>query len=255
MRRAVTATQLMGLHERRHYRFKVLNDDNGLDPVNIWNCIVSMENIMFLVLGPPSSTGGTTSNPAMEKVAATSSTTAPSLRNQSSNILPTLIIHATSKILKRNQLYIPQQTFDMTREIDQELIKMTEQLPSSSWRPPSLAGLELDSVQAFWEARRAWDHMYYYTIVNQLHLPYTLCMRHTPRVIYSSMACVNASRKILIRQIAIHFVALIAGMTLILAHLVSHSHDENDKFNSDNVLVHQRSSDRVTLEQALECMK
>jgi hypothetical protein len=46
------------------------------------------------------------------------------------------------------------------------------------------------------------------------------------------------------------FMALIAGMTLILAHIVSHCDRE-----VDNLLVHQRLGDRATVERALECMK
>jgi len=77
------------------------------------------------------------------------------------------------------------------------------------------------------------------------------------------MACVNASREILTRQIAIRtfnsttpfcrmadFVALVAGLTLMLAHIVCHCHKE-----TDNLLIHQRLGDRATVERTLECMQ
>lgn len=151
----------------------------------------------------------------------------------------------------------------MTREIDQELVKITEQMPSIFWRPPIFVDLEIDSADAMFEAGRNWDHMWYYSLVNRLHLPYMICPSNIAQGVYSRVACVNASREILNREIAIRsfnpitaccrigdFVSLVAGMTLMLAHIVSHCGKEQD-----NMLIHQRLSDRAIVEQALECMK
>ncbi|KAJ9656117.1 hypothetical protein H2198_005173 [Neophaeococcomyces mojaviensis] len=251
MRRAVTAAQLLGLHRPGHYRFKVVNSQNDLDPELMWTCIVYMESVLSLLLGLPTSTGGTNST-VQEPTSAAA---------QSCN-LPTLIMSVTAKIIERNQIYVSQQALDITQDIDRELIKMAQNLPSTFWRPLALAGLEIDSVDAFWETRRAWDHMFYYTMVNQLHLPYMLSPSHALQRVSSRIACVNASREILTREIAIRtfnpnnaccrigdFMALIAGMTLILAHVVSHCHKE-----MENPLVHQRLGDRAIVERALECM-
>jgi len=77
------------------------------------------------------------------------------------------------------------------------------------------------------------------------------------------MACANASRETLTRVMAIRafnpytvccrmgdFMGLIAGMTLILAHIVSHCNGE-----MSNLLALQRSSDRAIVERALKGMK
>ncbi|OJJ95812.1 hypothetical protein ASPACDRAFT_55070 [Aspergillus aculeatus ATCC 16872] len=249
IRRAVTTAQLLGLHQPGQYRFKKINDKNDLDPNVMWICIISMERVLSLLLGLPTSTVGTTSGRK-----------SPS---QTSGNLSSLIMQITARILERNQVRVPQQAQEMTRDIDRELIRMTEQLPSSFWQPLAFAGLEVDSVEAFCETRRAWDHMCYYTVVNQLHLPYMLCQSQSADVVYSGIACANASREILTREIAIRtfnpitaccrigdFMALIAGMTLILAHLASHGQTEVNR-----LLAHQRSSDRATVERALECMQ
>lgn len=83
------------------------------------------------------------------------------------------------------------------------------------------------------------------------------------QIVYSRMACVNASREVLNRANALRafnphlvccrmgdFMGLIAGMSLMLAHLVSHCHKE-----MNNLLAHQRAGDRAIVERALECMK
>ncbi|KAL6230196.1 hypothetical protein BDW75DRAFT_77466 [Aspergillus navahoensis] len=250
IRRAVMAAQLMGLHQPGHYRFKLINEQNSLDPAVMWGCIVAMERVLSLLLGLPTSTGD--ASPA-----------APSAANCD---LPTLVNYLTSRILHRNQLDSSQQaTRDMTKEIDQELIETAEQLPSSFWRPLTLASLEAASVEALYESRRAMDQVCYYMLVNQLHLPYIVCPSHAPHVIYSRLACLSASREILTRQIAIRtlnpvtaysrmgdFIALTAGMTLMLVHIVSHSHKG---IGNRSLLIHERLGDRAAVEQALDCMK
>ncbi|KAL3473406.1 hypothetical protein BJX99DRAFT_233690 [Aspergillus californicus] len=249
MRRAVMAAQLLGLHQPTHYRFKLINEQNSLDPAVMWTCAVAMERVLSLLLGLPTSTGDAT----------------PVVQSEESN-LHALILRLTYKILQRNQRDPTEQaTRDMTDEIDQELIQMTEQLPSSFWRPPALAGLKMDSAEAFRETRRVTDHMCYYMLASQLHLPYILCPGHTSSAIYSRLACIGASREILTRQMAIRtfnpvtafsrmgdFIAVTAGMTLMLVHIVSHGHMET---NNGSLLVHERLRDRAAINQALDCMK
>ncbi|KAE8391667.1 hypothetical protein BDV23DRAFT_182254 [Aspergillus alliaceus] len=79
----------------------------------------------------------------------------------------------------------------------------------------------------------------------------------------SRIVCPSASREVLIRQIGIRtfnpvaascrmddFVTLIAGMTLMLAHILSHCNK-----GTENLLLHQRVGDRTTVERALERME
>lgn len=252
MRRAVMAAQLMGLHRPGHYRFKVVKSQSDLEPEVLWTSIVFIERMLSLLLGLPTSTG--ISNSASPDAAISSGPVCG---------LPTVLMSTIAKILERNQIHETQQALDFTREVDRELVKAMEQVPSGFWWPPDFARLQKDSEDAFLETRRAADHMCYYTVVNQLHLPYILWPNHSPQSIYSKIACVSASREILTREIAMRtfnpttaysrmgdFMALIAGMTLMLAHIVSHCHNE-----TDNLLMHQRSSDRAIVERALDCMK
>ncbi|OQE40215.1 hypothetical protein PENCOP_c006G06609 [Penicillium coprophilum] len=252
MRRAVMTAQLLSLHRPGHYRFKVVNQQNDLDPAVMWACVVSTEQFLCLLLGLPTSTSG----------ASFTIPRATSACVESGN-LPVLIPDVVQKIIERNQMQAPQEALDMTQEIDQELLRVTEQWPPAFWRPLQFAGLEVNSVDAFCETRRAWDHIFYYSLVNQLHLPYMLNPRHISQRVYSRIACASASREVLIRQIAIRtfnpitagcrmsdFVALIAGMTLMLAHILSHCNK-----GTENLLIHHRVGDRAAVKRALECME
>lgn len=251
MRRAVMTAQLLGLHRPGHYRFKVLKKHNDLNPTVMWACVVSTEQYLSLLLGLPTSTGGI--NFTIPRATSTST--------ESGN-LPVLIPGVVRKIIERNQIQAPQEALIMTQEIDQELLGVIESSSRAFWRPLHFAGLKVDSAGAFWETRRAWDHIFYYSLVTQLHLPYMLNPKHASQGIYSRIACASASREVLIRQIAIRtfnpvtagcrmgdFVALIAGMTLMIAHILGHCNK-----GTDNLLIHQRAGDRATVERALECM-
>ena len=113
----------------------------------------------------------------------------------------------------------------MTTQIDKDIVKVSEQMPPSFWQPPALDGIEKDSPVALRESKRAFDHMCYYILIIELHLPHMLCPTHASQRMYSKIACVNASREILLREIALRslnpisaccrmsdFLALIAGM-------------------------------------------
>jgi hypothetical protein len=251
MRRAVMAAQILGLHRRGHYRYKVIDDRNVVDPETIWSSIVYMERVVSLLSGLPTSTD----NIVLTRQGAT---------DDASNDcgLLTDLGNVAGKILERNQIELPQLALDITKSIDDELLWVSANLSPAFWRPTEFSGLAQDSSHAFDEIRRVFDHSSYYTLVIQLHMPHMLCPSHSTQRMYSKMACVNASREILTRQIALRsfnlvtaccrmndFMALIAGMTLMLAHATSHCDT-----TAGNVLAHQRLGDRAMVQRALESM-
>lgn len=251
MRRAVMAAQLLGLHRRGHYRHKVIDGRNAVDPEAIWSSIVYMERVVSLLSGLPTST---------DNIVLTRQEVADDASNNCG--LLTDLGNAAGKILERNRIELPQQALDVTKSIDDELLRISASLSPTFWRPTEFSGLAQDSSHAFDEIRRVFDHSSYYTLVIQLHMPHMLCPSHSTQRTYSKMACVNASREILTRQIALRtfnlvtaccrmndFMALIAGMTLMLAHAISHCDT-----TAGNVLAHQRLGDRAMVQRALECM-
>lgn len=251
MRRAVMAAQLLGLHRRGHYRYKVIDRRNAVDPEAIWSSIVYMERVVSLLSGLPTSTND---------IVLTRQEPTDDVSNDCG--LLTDLGNVAGKILERNQIELPQQTLEITKDIDNELLRISANLSPTFWRPTEFSGLAQDSSHAFDEIRRVFDHSSYYTLVIQLHMPHMLCPTHSTQRMYSKMACVNASREILTRQIALRtfnlvtaccrmndFMALIAGMTLMLAHATSHCDT-----TAGNVLAHQRLGDRAMVKRALECM-
>jgi hypothetical protein len=250
MRRAVTVAQLLGLHRPGVRLFKVLDQQSDLNHESMWSNIVKMERVLSLLLGLPTSVSATDDTPNETQL-----TDGPNL----------LVILGswTARILNRNQITSSQEALDLTTQIDKDIVKVSEQMPSSFWQPPALEGLEKDSPAALRESKRAFDHMCYYILIIMLHLPHMLCPSHASQRMYSKIACVNASREILLREISLRslnpisaccrmsdFLALIAGMTLILAHAVSHCGKD-----TVNILAHQRLADRETVKRTLECLQ
>jgi hypothetical protein len=250
MRRAVTIAQLLGLHRLGVHLFKVLDQPTDLDHETMWSSVIRMERVLSLLLGLPTSVSAIDTTPNEICMADE-----PNL----SAILGNWI----AKILNRNPITCSQEALDLTMNIDKDIVKVSEQMPASFWQPPALEGLEKDSPAALRESKRAFDHMCYYILIVMLQLPQMLCSSHASQRMYSKIACVNASREILLREISLRsldpisaccrmsdFLALIAGMTLILAHAVSHCGQE-----TVNMLAHQRLADREIVKRTPDCLQ
>ena len=250
MRRAVTVAQLLGLHRPGVHLFKILDQQSGLKHDKMWSNIIKMERVLSLLLGLPTSVSAIDDAANEEHMADEPN-------------LSAILGNWTARILNRNQITSSQEALDLTTQIDKDIVKVSEQMPPSFWQPPALDGIEKDSPAALRESKRAFDHMCYYILIIELHLPHMLCPTHASQRMYSKIACVNASREILLREIALRslnpisaccrmsdFLALIAGMTLILAHAVSHCGKE-----TINMLAHQRLADRETVKRTLGCLQ
>ncbi|KEF54119.1 uncharacterized protein A1O9_09914 [Exophiala aquamarina CBS 119918] len=251
-RRAMGGAQLMGIDRPRSPSVKILDPETDISPQALWFRIVYMDRFLSLMLGLPAGNLdlGIQPDPTVPCYSAT-------VRLE--------LVHATisAKILERNRLNMSQSAMDMTLDIDKELLKGANSLPGKFWEPTSFAGLDQGSNEAFLETMRARDQIYHYTLLNQLHLPFLFCPTPMGKNEYSRITCANASRQILTRFFVfrsfnnisaccrlVDFLALVAGMTLILAHLDSHCHQERE-----NLLAHQRMGDRATVEQALSVME
>jgi hypothetical protein len=171
-----------------------------------------------------------------------------------------------SRILDRNAA--KSNDYNLTRSLDSELQKAGRDLPSKWWLAPNLESIAATNSEAlFWDTRRLFAQVLHYNLLNQLHLPYMLRSSTAIESQYrhSLFTCVNASREILSRFITLRgfdqlayswscrivdFLALMAAMTLLLAHLDSHGSED-----THSLLSHQYVTDRAMIEQAQEHME
>ncbi|KAK0720100.1 hypothetical protein B0H67DRAFT_176248 [Lasiosphaeris hirsuta] len=261
-RRALVVGQLMGLHRTyQHLPLKVIEQQAQIYPQFIWHRIVYVDRTLCMMLGMPQGSLDRT----MTSPAALASDTAMGRLERMHSVL-------ASRILERNELDANSENFSLTQEIDSELQKAAHQLPGKWWLAPNLAASAQDSSLMFWETIRLTNQLFHYNLLNQLHLPYMLRSNSRPSTgpnsgrenyEYSKITCVTAGREILTRFImfravrriafscrAIDFYALMGAMTLLLAHLDGHR-----RTGGDNVLRHQRLSDRAMVEEVLEGME
>ncbi|GFG27596.1 hypothetical protein IFM61606_07641 [Aspergillus udagawae] len=251
-RRAMTVAQLMGLHRSPMPPLKRIDPELQADPSFMWFRIVYMDRYISLLLGLPQ---GTTDK-SMGAISALQHE--PHLGKFERQL--TII---ASCVLERNESAFTTGAIMTARSIDSELLRLSKSMPTSFWRPANIHSLTPGSPESLLETVRLSAQVYYYGLLIHLHLPY---MMHgiggDTEHEYSKITCVNASREIMTRFIAhrtfnpmsscsrpVDFFALLAAMTLLLAHLDAHHHCE-----ATNILAHQRLSDRAILEQALERM-
>lgn len=252
-RRAMGIAQLMGLDRQDHRtQFQVLDPNTRCHPQLMWFRIVFLDRQLCLLLGLPQ--GSVDRSIASDAMLATDT---PMGR------LERIHCVLSSKILERNDSGSTFQDYDLMRTLDLELQRAARILPSKWWLAPNLDPASRDSQTLFWDTRRLFAHVIHYNLLNQLHLPYMLRSSSTGRQYeYSRITCVNASREVLSRYITlrsfnqvayscrtVEFLALMAAMTLLLAHLDGH-HSKGE-----NLLAHQYLSDRAMIERAQENMK
>ncbi|WAO91343.1 Zn(2)-C6 fungal-type domain-containing protein [Fusarium falciforme] len=246
-RRLVADAQLMGLHRRQH-SVKALDSHNNLDTRFFWFRILYTERLLCLLLGlPQASTDCTMGDEAALLV-----------EEHPVGRLERMHCVIASKLLQRNDM---ETTYDQeTRNIDQQIQRAAQSMPPRWWLMPNLAGIS-DDAQGFAETIRLTNQLFHHFLIIQLHLPYMLRPTASSKQRDSMTTCVNSSREVMVRFIsfrsiqsvtfycrAIDFFALIASMTLLLAHIDSHKNNEGES------LTHQRPSDRALIEQAMEYM-
>ncbi|KAK2758261.1 hypothetical protein FQN54_004106 [Arachnomyces sp. PD_36] len=250
-RRAMSVAQLMGLHRSDNQTYKMLDPKTKHSPQQMWLRIVILDRLLSLLLGTPQ--GCTDHSMASEARLADDS---PMGR------LERLHCVVMSRILERNESDISCQDLTVTRSIDLELQKAARSLPSKWWLAPKLNVASTDLQAVFWDTRRLVAQICHYNLLNQLHLPYMLRSSSAEsKYEYSRITCVNASREVLSRYITLRsfnriayscrtvdFIALMAAMALLLAHMNSH------RDGAENLLANQYLGDRGMIEQVQENM-
>ena len=251
-RRAMTIAQTMGLHRSPLPPLKRINPTLDADPKFMWFRIVYMDRYLSLLLGLPQ---GTTDKSVGDLSALRHEPPLGQFERQLTVI--------ASCIIERNDRAFTTSEIVTTQSIDAELLRVSKNMPASFWRPANFQNVMAGSPDNLLETVRLAAQVYYYGLLIQLHLPYMMHgISNNIEHEYSKITCVNASREIITRFIAhrsfqpksscsrpVDFFALLAAMTLSLAHLDAHYHR-----NATNFLAHQRLSDRAMLDQALDRM-
>ncbi|KAL4868838.1 hypothetical protein BDV12DRAFT_185569 [Aspergillus spectabilis] len=251
-RRAMSVAQLMGFHRSDNQTlYKALDPKTKYNPQLMWLRIIILDRHLCLLLGLPQ--GCTDYSVASETRLAND---CPMGR------LEHLHCVIMSRILERNASKPSCRDLATTRAIDLELQKAAGSLPSKWWLVPKLDIASTDLQAVFWDTRRLVLQISHYNLLNQLHLPYVLRPSSAEsKYEYSRITCVNASREVLSRYISLRsfnriayscrtvdFLALMAAMALLLAHMDSH------RDGAENLLANQYLGDRGMIEQVQEHM-
>ncbi|KAI1264527.1 hypothetical protein F5Y18DRAFT_83336 [Xylariaceae sp. FL1019] len=268
IRRAITIAQVMGLHRAGHKCCKVVKSDTRAYPEVLWLRIVSLERYLCLMLGLP-------------QVTVDQSMASEAMLEHDTPMGRLERVHCAiaARILERNQLDPQADDYASTQGVDDQLRRASECMPSDWWLTPNLATTAEQPGSQFLYMRQLFNHLFHYTLIIQLHLPYMLrsCVgvqQHD----YSWASCVTAAREILSRLVMYHsynriafccrtldFFGLMASITLLIAHIEKHRLRSLSRTPSirlpchvdmkNGLLSHQRPSDRALVERALRPME
>ncbi|KAJ5772554.1 hypothetical protein N7520_003083 [Penicillium odoratum] len=247
-RRAMAIAQMMNLHQSEsRAKYKVLDHTTKAHPQFMWFRIVSLDRNLCLMLG--------LTQGSLDQSMATGTAFRDDIPM---GRLERMHCTLASRILERNESEPCANDFAVTQNLDLELQKAARSMSSKWWLMPNLDSVTDDPQALFFDMGRLFNQLYHYNLLNQLHLPYMLRSSPERKDEYSRMTCVNASREVLLRFImfrgynrssfccrTVDFFALMAAITLLLAHLDSHRFPP-----TSNLLAHQYLSDRAMIEQA-----
>nr|QCF41211.1 CcxT [Bipolaris sorokiniana] len=251
-RRAMLLAQLLGLHVHTPAtpkQYPILDHATRCDPQYMWFRIVHYDRYMCLLLGLPQ--GSTDVSMASEALLATDTAMGGLERVQ-------CVI--ASRILQRNESDPTSVDFSVTQSLDKDLQRAAQTLPSKWWLVPDLGNPMQTKQEVCWDVQRLYVQIFHFNLLNQLHVPYMLLSSTDRRFVYSKFACVNSSREILSRfavlrrsnQVAyncrtVDYLAVMAAVTLLLAHLDSYRHP-----SQVDIMTHLYLGDRAMIEQAQE---
>jgi hypothetical protein len=249
-RRAMLLAQLLGLHApATPKQYRVLDHATRCDPQYMWFRIAHYDRYMCLLLGLPQ--GSTDVSMASEALIATDTAMGGLERVQ-------CVI--ASRILQRNESDPTSVDFSVTQNLDKDLQRAAQTLPSKWWLVPDLGNPMPTKQELSWDVQRLYVQIFHFNLLNQLHIPYMLLSSTDRRFTYSKFACVNSSREILSRfavlrrsnQVAyncrtVDYLAVMAAVTLLLAHLDSYRHP-----SQVDIMTHLYLGDRAMIEQAQE---
>ncbi|KAM5441672.1 hypothetical protein MferCBS31731_003353 [Microsporum ferrugineum] len=269
-RRAMLVAQMMGLHRKGvHQPFKVLDPSQPVYPDFFWFRIVCTDRQLCLLLGLPQGS----LDVSMVSPEALEGDTVEGIFERKQCVIAARILQ-----LNESAESSAMSSLETLYSIDADLQAAANEMPNRWWLVPNLASVLHDPRKTFSETIRLFDQMLYFNLLNLLHLPYMLRLQpradgnSTTAANYdrSKIASANASRGLLTRFImfrsfnrvayalrSVDFFALVAAMTLIIAHLNTHHQQRYYQLSGgDNILLtHQRNSDRAMVEQVLETMQ
>ncbi|RDW93049.1 putative Zn(II)2Cys6 transcription factor [Aspergillus mulundensis] len=243
-RKAMTLAQVLGVHRPRH-SLRVLDSRRKVDSSFLWYRIVYVDRFMCLMMGRPQ---GSMDRSMGSDAVMDADTPLGQLERFHCFI--------ASQILERNDA--ESCSADTTQNIDYQLRKAAEFMPSEWWMVPNAAEPEVVDREI-----RLVCQINHYGLINQLHIPYMLRFANAEQKLhtYSHTTCINASREILTRYVAlgnsngvaytcrvIDFFTLSSALLILLAHLRQHTLTPGE-FNN---LAHQRQGDRGLVSKAID---
>ncbi|KKK26767.1 hypothetical protein ARAM_000364 [Aspergillus rambellii] len=190
-RRAITIAQLLGLH-----RGAVNSSEDLVETKrhHLWYQISRGERYLSTLLGLPSSTGS--AGFPFDAAAAAAAWLSPE------DLYHKNLYHISGLILARNQEPCTH-SFSTTQRIGEQLDALAAQMPAAWWEIPRTI-LNTRTKEASAQFERIMCQIWHFELATLAHLPFMLRAATDRRYEYSHISCLDASRNLIKRWIAIH---------------------------------------------------
>lgn len=250
-RRALNVAQFLGIH-KRFLRIVRQTDGERKNKAGImlWLKIVMVDRFLALVLGFPCGVGDDCFGEAEDLLEPV---------EDLHDVFERRLCIISGMIARRNQKELPR-SYTATLEIDEHLDKLLKDMPHTWFAIPSLSAPK-GSSEDIKDYEMIMNHIWFFQLTQMLHLPFMLRSFTESRYEYSKMTCMNASREMLLRYLALRaadktqlharvvdFATTISAVVLILNHVGSAR-------NADKSTRHYAEDDIGLVRKVLESMR
>ncbi|KAI1630415.1 hypothetical protein EDD37DRAFT_103745 [Exophiala viscosa] len=250
-RRALNIAQFLGIH-KRFLRIVRQADSQKRNKASImmWLKIVMVDRYLALVLGFPCGVGEDCFGEEEDLLKPV---------EDLHDVFERRLCIVSGMIAKRNSKELPP-SYTATLDIDEHLDKLAKDMPQTWFSVPTFSTARGSSANIK-EYEMMMNQIWFFQLTQMLHLPFMLRAFTESRYEYSKITCINASRELLLRYLALRgtnntqlharvvdFATVIAGVVLILNHVGSTRSANKDISN-------QTEDDINLVQRVLESMR
>ncbi|CZR65240.1 uncharacterized protein PAC_15140 [Phialocephala subalpina] len=253
-RRGLTIAQLLGLQKAY---LKPLDEVDLMTVMAIkmmWHKVIQSDRYLGVILGLPCGTGDDCFGDEEESLQG--------LNADNRDVFERRLCIIAGSINARNLKESSTKSYTVTQQLDEKMDRLSNEMSQSWWEIPSLAVVER-SLAVSGQFDRLLAQLWFFQLKALLHLPFMLCAGTDRRYEYSKFNCLNASRELVLRYLALRrfgntqlicrvvdFAAFIGAIILILDQVGPPSPDAESPKTQQ-----LRESDRSLIRKKLKVKK
>jgi hypothetical protein len=193
-RRGLTIAQLLGLQKAYLKPLDEVDLMTVMAMKMMWHKVIQSDRYLGVILGLPCGTGDDCFGDEEESLQG--------LNADNRDVFERRLCIIAGSINARNLKESSTKTYTVTQQLDEKMDRLSNEMSQSWWEIPVLAVVER-SLAVSGQFDRLLAQLWFFQLKALLHLPFMLCAGTDRRYEYSKFSCLNASRELVLRYLAL----------------------------------------------------